>query len=72
MFKTFKNFMQMNSPDKLHPTSDVMSDLSKLYFRFVMYGTDLLSTHVEKDALSSKLKYQSDTFYDLHLFIFSI
>ena len=28
--------------------------------------------HVEKDALSTKLKYQSDTFYDLFLFITSI
>ena len=28
--------------------------------------------HVEKDALSTKLKYQSDTSYDLFLFIISI
>ena len=28
--------------------------------------------HVEKDALPTKLKYQSDTFYDLFLFITSI
>ena len=39
--------------------------ISKLYVRFATYGTDL-------DALSSKLKYHSDTFYDLFLFVTSI
>ena len=32
----------------------------------------LLSTHVKNDALSSKLKYQSDALYDLFLFITSM
>ena len=32
----------MNSPGSFHPTSDVMSDLSKLCFRFVTYWTDLV------------------------------
>ena len=46
------SFMHMNSSASFHRTSDFMSYLSKLYSRF------------EKDALSSKLKYQNETFYD--------
>ena len=64
--------MHMISPGSFHPTSDVMSDLNKLYFRSVTSGQIWLSTCVEKDALSSKSKYHSDTFYNLLLFITSI
>ena len=42
-----------------------MVDLSQM-------GQIWLSTHGEKDALSSKLKYQSDKFYDSFLFMASI
>ena len=65
--------MHMNSPGSLHPTSDVMGDL---YANFILElsrtGQIWLSTDVEKDALSSKLRHQSDIFYDLFLFISSI
>ena len=42
---TFKNlnFVHMNSSDSFHPTSDVMGGLSKFYFSFVTYGTDLVN-----------------------------
>ena len=32
----------MNCSDSFHPTSDVVGDLSKFYFSFVRYGTDLV------------------------------
>ena len=32
----------MNCSDSFHPTSDVVGDLSKFYFSFVTYGTDLV------------------------------
>ena len=54
IFKTL-NFIHMNSPGSFHPTSDVMSDL---YVNFILdlscMGQIWLSTHIEKDALSSK------------------
>ena len=52
-----------------HPTSDVMSDLSKLYFKFVTYKKDLVIYSCCKKCF---MKYQSDTFYELLLFITSI
>ena len=55
-----------------HPTN-VMSDLqTNFIFNLSHLRQIWLSTHVEKDALSGKLKYQCDTFYDLFLFITSI
>ena len=65
--QTFKilNFMHMNFFEIFHPTNDVMSDLSKLYFRFVRHRTDFVKYLGWKE-------YQSDTFYDLFLFIASI
>ena len=63
--------MHMISPGSFHPTSDVMSDLNKLYFGFVTLRQIWLSTCVEKDALLSFM-YHSDTFYNLLLFIASI
>ena len=39
-FKTL-NFLHINSSGSFHSTSDVMSDLSKVNFRFITYGTDL-------------------------------
>ena len=45
----------MNSSGSFHPTSDVMSDL---YVNFILdvscTGQIWLSTHIVKDALSSK------------------
>ena len=35
-------FLLMNSLGSFYPTSDVTSDLSKLYLKFVMYGTNLV------------------------------
>ena len=58
----FVRLLHINSPGSFHPTSDVA--LSQM-------GQICLSTCVEKDALWSKLKYQSDTFYGLFLFITS-
>ena len=64
--------MHMNSPGSSHPTN-VMSDLqTNFIFNLSHLGQIWLSNYVEKDALSGKLKYQSDTFYDLFLFITSI
>ena len=54
IFKTL-NFIHMNSSGSFHPTSDVMSDL---YVNCILdvscTGQIWLSTHIEKDALSSK------------------
>ena len=64
IFKTL-NFMHMNSPGSFHPTSDVMSNLkANFILDLSRAGQIWLSTHVEKDALSTKSKYQSGTFYD--------
>ena len=68
IFKTL-NFMHMNSPGSFHTTSDVMSDLqANFVLDLSRMGQIWFSAHVEKDALSSKLKYQCDTFYDLFFF----
>ena len=57
--------MHMNSPGSFHPTSDVMSNLkANFILDLSRAGQIWLSTHVEKDALSTKSKYQSDIFYD--------
>ena len=62
----------MNCSDSFHPTSDVVGDLSN--FILVLSDTEQiwLSTYVEKYALSSMLKFQNGTFYDLVLFVTSI
>ena len=54
IFKTL-NFMHMNSPGSFHPTSDVMSNLkANFILDLSRAGQIWLSTHVEKDALSTK------------------
>ena len=50
-----------------------MSDLkANFILDFSRMGQIWLSTHVEKDALSTKLKYQSGTFYYLFSLVTSI
>ena len=50
-----------------------MSDLQSNFILDLSHmGQIRLGTHAEKDALPSKLNYQSDTFYDFFLFITSI
>ena len=50
-----------------------MSDLqANFILDFSHMGQIWLSTHAEKDALSIKLKHQSDTFYYLFLLVTSI
>ena len=72
IFKTL-NFMHMNSSWSFHPTNDVMSDIQANFILDLSHmGQIWFSTLVEKDALSRNLKYQSETFYDLFLFITSI
>ena len=62
-FNTF-SFMHINSPGSFHPTSDVMSDLQPNFILDLScMGQIWLCTHAERNALSSKLLYQSDTFY---------
>ena len=65
--------MHINSPGSFHPTTNVVGDLQTSFILDLSHARQIcLSTHVEKDPLSSKLKYQSDTFYDLLLFITSV
>ena len=46
--------MHMNSPGSFHPTSDVMSNLkANFILDLSRAGQIWLSTHVEKDALST-------------------
>ena len=71
LFKTL-NFMNMNSPKSFHLTSVVMSDLtiSKLYFRFARYGTDLAKYSCWKRCFINQIKvseWLTYTFYDFLL-----